>query len=270
MSNTQATTPRTATPPTTAPLKDAVAVVTGGGRGIGAAISHALSASGAHVVLVGRDKAVLERHAAELSGPATVLPADLAAPDAAERLVAQVVDRFGGADILVNNAGAAAGGPSDAVSAEDIDSVHALNVRAPLLLAGRFARVIAERGGGAIVNVSSALAERGTPQNMVYAASKGALEAATRALAAEWGPRAVRVNAVRPAVTRSDMSRVITDNDDIVRTYLTSVPLGRIGEAEEVASLVHFLVSPAGGYVTGQVIGVDGGWGSTARSIFAS
>jgi NAD(P)-dependent dehydrogenase (short-subunit alcohol dehydrogenase family) len=260
MSNTQAA----------ASLEGAVAVVTGGGRGIGAAISHALSANGAHVVLVGRDKAALERHAAGLSGPTTVLPADLAAPGAAEQLVDEVVERLGGADILVNNAGVAAGGSSDTVSAEDIDSVHALNVRAPLLLAGRFARVMAERGGGAIVNVSSALAERGTPQNMVYAASKGAIEAATRALAAEWGHHAVRVNAVRPAVTRSDMSTAITGNEDIVRTYLTSVPLGRIGEAEEVANLVRFLVSPAGSYVTGQVIGVDGGWGSTARSIFAS
>ncbi|MEW2469259.1 SDR family oxidoreductase [Streptomyces sp. NPDC046994] len=150
------------------------------------------------------------------------------------------------------------------------DRVHTLNVRAPLLLAGRFARVMAERGGGAIVDVSSAPAERGTPQNMVHAASKGAIEDTTWALAAEWGPRAVRVNAVRPAVTRSDMSAPITGNEDIVRTYVTSVPLGRIGEAEEVANLIHFLASPAGSYVTGQVIGVDGGWGSTARSIFAS
>lgn len=78
------------------------------------------------------------------------------------------------------------------------------------------------------------------------------------------------MNAVRPAVTRSDMSAPITGNEDIVRTDVTSVPLGRIGEAEEVANLIHFLASPAGSYVTGQVIGVDGGWGSTARSIFAS
>ncbi|MFJ4832010.1 SDR family NAD(P)-dependent oxidoreductase [Streptomyces sp. NPDC088747] len=251
-------------------LEDAIAVVTGGGRGIGAAVSLALSMSGAHVVLVGRDKPTLDRHATSLPGRSTVLPTDLAAPGAAEQLVREVVDQLGGVDVLVNNAGAAAGGPSDNVSEQDIDSVHALNVRAPLLLAGRFARVIAERGGGAIVNVSSALAERGTPQNMVYAASKGALEAATRSLASEWGHRAVRVNAVRPAVTRSDMSAAITSDEGITKAYLTSVPLARLGEAEEVANLIHFLVSPAGSYVTGQVIGVDGGWGSAARSIFAS
>lgn len=250
------------------PLTGTTAVVTGGGRGIGAAISRMLSTSGAHVVLVGRDETTLEQHAADLPGPSTVLRADLAAPAAAEQLVGEVVDRRGGADVLVNNAGAMTGGPSDRITEDELDRVHALNVRAPMLLAGRFARIMADRGSGAIVNLSSTLAARGTAGTAVYAASKGAVESATRALAAEWSPTGVRVNAVSAGLTRSDMARVVTDNADSTRRYLDSVPADRIGEPEEVAELVHFLACPSGSYITGQVLGVDGGWTGTARPIF--
>jgi len=251
-------------------LDGAIAVVTGGGRGIGAAISEALSREGAHVVLVGETLETLEKRQAGLANESTVIATDLAVDGAAESLVDSVVDRFGGVDVLVNNAGRASGGPSDQVATDELDAVWALNVRTPLLLSGRLAASMAGRGGGSIVTISSALAERGMPQNMTYAASKGAMEAATRALASEWGQHGVRVNAIRPAVTRTDMAAAIVEDATLLENYLTSVPAGRVGEAEEVAELALFLASPAASYITGQIISVDGGWGSTARSIFGA
>lgn len=184
-------------------------------------------------------------------------------------MIAGALDALGRLDVLVNNAGLAHGGPSDELTPADLDAVLALNVRAPLLLAGAAAALMAaNEEGGSIVSISSALARLGIPQNAVYAASKGAVEGATRSLAAEWGPAGVRVNAVRPAVTRSDMAAPLIDHPGMVETYLRRVPLGSVGEAEDIAAAVQFLATAEAGYVTGQVLDVDGGWGATAPSIF--
>jgi NAD(P)-dependent dehydrogenase (short-subunit alcohol dehydrogenase family) len=179
----------------------------------------------------------------------------------------RVVREFGRLDVLVNNAGVSHIGASNELTVEQLDAVWALNARAALLLQGKAAAHMARSGGGSIVNVSSVASALGTAQFSLYAASKGALDAATRALAAEWGPWGVRVNVVRPGVTRSEMSSMIVENEALRSNYLKQVPLRRVGEAEDVAEVVLFLSSPQASYLTGQMIDVDGGWSTTKRSI---
>lgn len=220
------------------------------------------------MALVGRDESTLQALAAELPHASIVIAADLSSAEAPAAVIAAATESLGGLDVLVNNAGAAHGGPADAVTPADIDAVLALNVRAPLLLAGAAAAHMAQHGGGSIISISSSLAERGIPQNSLYAASKGAIESATRSLAAEYGSLGVRVNAVRPGVTRSDMSAPLINNSAMVATYLSRVPLASVGEAEDIAAAVQFLATSESAYLTGQVIDVDGGWGATAPSIF--
>jgi len=252
------------------PLLGKTALVTGGARGLGEAISRRLAAAGARVALVGRDKDRLAALAAQLPHEPLVIPADLADPDAPLAALDTATSAFGRLDVLVNNAGRSLPGPSNLLTTDQVDQVFALNVRAPLLLAGHAAAHIAEAGGGSIVFISSALSNRGNALTSLYAATKGALDAAGRALAAEWGPSGVRVNTVRPGVTRSDMAAALVDDPAIHAAYLKRVPLGRIGAAEDVAETVLFLSSPASAYLTGLAIDVDGGWGATAPSIRAS
>jgi NAD(P)-dependent dehydrogenase (short-subunit alcohol dehydrogenase family) len=144
-----------------------------------------------------------------------------------------------------------------------VDALFALNVRATLLLGGRLAAHMAAHGGGAIVNVSSAAAGRGTGFTAAYTATKGALDAATRALAAEHGPAGVRVNAVAPGITETSMTGDLFGDPAVAAFYTDRVALGRIGRPEDVAEVVAFLVSDAAAYVTAQTIAVDGGWRDT-------
>ena len=250
-----------------APLLGKTALVTGGARGLGEAISRRLASAGARVALVGRDKDRLAGLAAELPHEPVVIPADLAEPEAPLAALAAAIDALGRLDVLVNNAGISLGGPSHLLTAADVDRAFALNVRAGLLLAAHAAPHIAEAGGGSIVFISSALSNLGTPGAHLYAATKGALDAASKALAAEWGPSGVRVNSVRPGVTRTDMVASLVDNAAIQATYLKRVPLRRVGTPEDVAETVFFLSSPAGAYLTGLLVDVDGGWGATAPSV---
>ena len=246
-------------------LDGRIALVTGASRGIGAAIARALDNAGARVVLSARDHDALQGIAGRLSHEPLTIAADLADPEQAEMLLHDAVAQAGRVDILVNNAGIGHFAPSDAAAAADIDRLLAVNVRSVLLLAGRAAAGMAHGGGGSIVNVSSVLARGGVTRASAYAATKGALDGMTRALAAEWGPSKVRVNAVQPGITRTDMVSPLLDSDGWEAFYTTQTPLGRLGEPDDVANLVTFLASDAAAYITGQSITIDGGWGDTGR-----
>jgi NAD(P)-dependent dehydrogenase (short-subunit alcohol dehydrogenase family) len=226
-----------------------------------------LAAAGARVALVGRDKDRLAATAADLPYEPPVIPADLADPEEPLAALETAVEGLGRLDILVNNAGISSPGASHLLTAADLDRVLAVNLRAPLLLAGHAAPHIAAAGGGCIVFISSALSNRGNTGTSLYAATKGGLDAAARALAAEWGPSGVRVNTVRPGVTRSDMTAALVNAPAVQAAYLKRIPLGRVGEPADVAEAVLYLSSPASAYVTGQLIDVEGGWGATAPSI---
>ena len=241
------------------------AVVTGASRGIGAAISRALAKAGARVLLVGRSADTLKEVAAGLPNDPVVIAADLTGPDAHRVIVDRAEAAAGGIDILVNNAGGGgATGPAHRLAVADTDLSWALYLRAPLLLSGLTAERMAARDGGSIVNISSGLSQLGMPGVSVYSALRAGIEAATRSLAAEWGHGRVRVNVVSPGATRTSLGSWITGNESVTRRYLEHVPLGRVGEPEDIAAAVLFLTSPQSAYITGQTLAVDGGWVTTA------
>lgn len=245
-------------------LTGRTALVTGASRGIGAAVARRLDASGARVALSARNRADLEAVAATLTHDPVVLPADLLAPAAAADLAAAAIAALGGVDVLVNNAGAILGtGPSSALTATAVDELFAVNVRSALLLSGVLAEHMAGRGGGSVVNVSSVVGTVGVGYTALYSATKGALTAATRSLAAEWGPAGVRVNAVRPGIVDTDMGAFVTTDPAAAARYHAQVPLGRVAQPDEVADLVAFLASPAAAYITAEDVLIDGGWAST-------
>lgn len=243
-------------------LTGRTALVTGASRGIGAAIARSLDAQGARVILSARTRPDCEEVAAGLDNEPLVLVADLATDDGAERLATEVLDAVGAVDVLVNNAGVARRSGSAELTGADVDLLYRVNVRNLLLLTARLIPPMIARGGGSVVNVSSVVGQRGAPWRAGYAATKGAVDALTRALAMEHGPQGVRVNAVAPGVVDTAMWRAALAQPGVVDSVLGLVPLRRLSKADDVADVVAFLASDASRYVTGQVIAVDGGMAS--------
>ncbi|WP_405542627.1 SDR family oxidoreductase [Streptomyces phaeochromogenes] len=245
-------------------MADKTVVITGGGRGIGASTALLLARAGARLALVGRREESLKMLADRLPVPAVVIPADLSRPEAPEEVWEALMAQLGQVDVLVNNAGQLGSlTPAQEMTAEEADALWALNTRAPLLLGAKAAAHMASVGGGSIVNVTSAVgSDRSMANVSLYATTKGAVDALTLALAAEWGTANVRVNAVRPAVARTDFSRAVTENPALEEMLTKEYVLGRLGEPEDIAQAILFFASPASSYVTGQLLSVDGGWGS--------
>ncbi|WP_330294154.1 SDR family oxidoreductase [Streptomyces griseorubiginosus] len=248
----------------THPLAGKTAVVTGGGRGIGASTALLLARAGARLALVGRREESMKALADSLPDTTVVIPADLSRPEAPEAVWEALIAQLGQVDVLVNNAGQLGSlTPAQDMTAEEADALWALNTRAPLLLGAKAAAHMASVGGGSIVNVTSAVgSDRSMANVSLYATTKGAVDALTLALAAEWGTANVRVNAVRPAVARTDFSRAVTENPALEEVLTKEYVLGRLGEPEDIAQAILFFASPASSYVTGQLLSVDGGWGS--------
>ena len=240
-------------------LKGRVALVTGASRGLGEACARVLAEQGARVVLTARDEAGLAKAAAGLPNDPEVIACDLAESGSAARLVDDVRERMGRIDVLVNNAGLSMLSPTGSISEEDLATLVQVNQTAALVLAGRAAALMAGQGGGSIVNMSSAGAGVGVAGMAVYGATKGAVEAFTRALAAEWGPKGVRVNAVAPGVIRTDMWEAGLAIDGVEEWITKHTPLRRVGDPLDVAGAVAFLASDAAAFISGQVLRVDGG-----------
>lgn len=240
-----------------------VALVTGAAQGIGLACAARLLAEGARVVVLDRDGPAAEAAAARLGDGAMPLTADLAGltRDAARAIVAQVVAGFGRLDVLVNNAGVIRLQPFLDFDPEAWDLMMDVNVRAPMLLGQAAARaMIAQGGGGAIVNLSSVTAELGAATAAGYAASKGAMRQLTRVMALELIGHGIRVNAVGPGTIATDMAaRAVLDDPATRRTVLSRTPIGRLGDPDEIAKAVSFLASDDASYVVGQTVYVDGG-----------
>jgi NAD(P)-dependent dehydrogenase (short-subunit alcohol dehydrogenase family) len=254
---------RPAPPWPPADLAGRIALVTGASRGIGAATARALDRAGARVVLVARDAHALATVAADLVNEPVVLPADLGDPAEPSRLVQAAAHEAGSVDVLVNNAAVAVRVPITETDPAVIDRMLAVNVRAPILLVAAVVPHMVPKGGGAIVNLSSVSGLVGTPHRAAYAATKGAIDAATRSLAIELGPMGIRVNSVAPGVVDTAMWAANKKVPGVVESVEALTPLGRWATPDDVAAVVTFLASDAARFVTGETIAADGGMAHT-------
>ncbi|MBL8906413.1 MAG: glucose 1-dehydrogenase [Rhizobiales bacterium] len=247
-------------------LDGSVALVTGGGSGIGKETCIAMAQAGATVRVIDRDGAAADAVAAEIAGQggrACADAADVSDEAAVENLFANVASEAGGIDILVNNAGMAIRKPSVELPRDDWEKVMAVNMTGVFLCSRIAARHMIARGkGGAIVNTASimGLSGGGLYPNISYQTSKGAVVNMTRALAVEWAPHGIRVNAVAPTYVTTPFIAPLLAQPELVARIKAMTPLGRLAEPHEVALAILFLASPAAAMITGHTLAVDGGF----------
>lgn len=247
-----------------AKLKDKVAIVTGASKGIGAAIAKHLAQEGASVVVnyssskEGADKVVAE--ITSKGGKAVAVKANVAKEEEIGQLFEETKKAFGRVDILVNNAGVYAPSPLEGVTKENFYSHFDLNVLG-LLLASREAAKHIGPEGGSIINISSLVSKRGFPNFSVYSATKGAVDIATKSLAAELGPRNIRVNAINPGMVVTEGAKGLGFIDsDMHKQIEAQTPLGRIGQPEDIAPAAVFFASSDSSWITGETLVIAGGF----------
>jgi len=240
-------------------LSGVTALVTGGTSGIGRAAAFALARLGAHVAVSGRDEERGNRVVQEITdvgGRVLFLPAELRNEADARSLAERATERLGHVDVLVNNAGIYPSGPTEKMTEEDFDAVFSLNVKAPYFLVARLAPDMAARGHGAVINVSTMVAEYGQAGMSLYGASKAALVLLTKSWAAEYGPHGVRVNAVSPGPIRTEGTALMGED---LEQLAAAGPAGRPGSPDEIAEAIVFLATDRASFVHGAVLPVDGG-----------
>lgn len=239
-------------------LDGKIAVVTGGSRGIGRAISDALADAGARVAIVARNGERAQTAAAELAGSGHAgYACDVADPEAVSSTLRAVEDELGPVDILVNNAGITRDNILLRMKDEEFDEVIAANLKGAFNFTRGVTRGMMKRRDGAILNITSVVGLIGNAGQVNYAASKAGLVGMTKSVAKELASRGVRCNAIAPGFITTDMTSELTD--DQVSTLRSQIPLGELGEPADIAGAARFLVGPGARYITGQVLAVDGG-----------
>lgn len=247
-------------------LAGKVAIVTGGGGGIGRATALAFAAEGAKVVVVDIDATAAKASADQITaagGTALAAPADVSSEADIKAVVAACVEAFGTVDVVFNNAGIIRRTTVEDITVEEWDRVFAVNVRSIYLMCREVVPIMAAAGGGSIINTGSGWGLKGGGRAVSYCASKGAVVNLTRALAIDHGPQGIRVNSVNPGDVNTDMLRnEASQLGQETQSFLAEAadrPLGRMGEAAEIAAAVVWLASDEASYVTGSALSVDGG-----------
>lgn len=247
-------------------MKGKVALVTGASSGIGRAAALKFAAEGCKVAAVARRRDMLEEAAAEAKGEFRPIVADVTSIDDIDRVIRDTVSAFGGIDILVNAAGILKSGTIESTTLEDWEHLMDLNVRAPFRLIQKAMPYLIERKGN-VVNVSSVNGIRAFPGVLAYCVSKAALDQLTHCVALEVASKGVRVNAVNPGVTLTNLHRAGGMDEEAYHAFLerskTTHPLGRAGTPQEVAELIFFLASPKASWITGASYSIDGGRAQT-------
>jgi NAD(P)-dependent dehydrogenase (short-subunit alcohol dehydrogenase family) len=244
-------------------LTGKIALVTGGGRGLGRAMARALAGAGADVAVAGRTESDLETVVAELrelGRNAVALVADVSDAGSATAMVEAVVEHFGRIDIVVNNAGISHSVPALDLELDDWDRLMALNLRGSFVVARAAGRHMVEQGYGRIINITSILASVAFKNQTVYAATKGGLTQMAKVLAVEWAPHGVTVNCIGPTFFETEYTRPRYTDPDRVEFIRSRTPMARWGQPDELAGAVVFLASDAAAFVTGHTLFVDGGF----------
>ncbi len=236
------------------------ALITGGTSGIGRAVADKLAALGIHVIVVGRDVERGKKTVAEIravGGKADFISSDLRGAESARELARKAIELGNGhVDILINNAGIYPFGPTHEMTEEMFERVYSLNVKAPYFLVAELAPLMAKRGKGAIVNVSTMAADYGAPGMSLYGSSKAAINLLTKVWAAEYGPNGVRINAVSPGPTRTEGTGAMGES---LEQLAAQAPAGRPGTADEIAEAIVFLATDRASFIYGAKLAVDGG-----------
>lgn len=241
-------------------LQDKVAIITGASRGIGKNIALSMAKNGAKIVASARNQELLDSLVEEikaLGGEALAVAGDVSSSEDADRLIASAVETFGQVDILVNNAGITRDGLLLRMKDEDWDAVLDINLKGAFVCTRAAAKVMTKKRYGRIINISSVVGEMGNAGQANYCASKSGMIGLTKSNAKELAKRNVTVNAVTPGFIATDMTEGLADK--VKEELSAQIPLGCLGEAEDVAAAVLFLASEQSKYITGQVLGVNGG-----------
>ncbi len=248
-------------------LNEKIALVTGGGKGIGQSIAKALAHHGAHVIVCGRNINALEKTVADIKasgGKASFASLDVVNEKQVLDVREQVLKEHGGIDILVNNAGI---DPHYAImektSYEDWSKIVDVNLNGVFLCARHLGELMIRRGGGSMINISSIAGHIGLKRQVPYCATKGGVEQLTKSLAFDWAEHNIRVNAIAFGFIDTDLISAMVTHPHIAPRLLARIPMGRFGKVDEVCGAAVFLASAASSYVTGHSLLVDGGWTAT-------
>lgn len=241
-------------------LENKVAIVSGGGSGIGKAIAQAFVREGAQVVIAGRDNRKLGLAASEIGGDCLAVAADVSSSTGISKLVAAALEKFKRINILVNNAAVLLHGTAESLSEEDFDQTFNVNVRGLWLLARSVLPHMRAAGGGSIINIGSVLSLLGARNRVAYSASKGAVLAMTRAMALDHAAENIRVNCICPGIVETELVTKFNLDENARRQRVAMHPLGRFGQPADVASAAVFLASDESGWTTGSALTVDGGY----------
>jgi NAD(P)-dependent dehydrogenase (short-subunit alcohol dehydrogenase family) len=239
-------------------FENKVVLITGGGTGIGKATAAAFVAEGAQVVIIGRRQAVLEETAKELGNLVHCIVGDVSKKGDPSKIINATVEKYGRLDVLVNGAGTGVMGPLTDTSDEDIENTYRTNVFGPLALTREaIPQLIKDKG--IVINITSVMSNGVMAGSAMYASSKAALDHISRCLAAELGPVGVRVNAIAPGLTATDITAELREDENMLGMYVAQTPMGRLGDPNDIAGAVLLLADEKAGWVTGQIVQAGGG-----------